>query len=201
MTISYFVTHPEVIIEPLRPVPDWGLSDKGFERIKAFCSRDILNDVTDVFVSDERKALDCAETLKTVCGKDFVTDRDLRENDRSSTGYIAPPRFWEVVSQFFEYPSQSVLGWERSLDAQSRIRAGTRRCIEGRSGVGDIVFLSHGGVGTLLLCEILGQKISRTLGQPISGGGCFFSFETETFRLLQGWEDIVPKSLSFNDIE
>ncbi len=192
MTTSYFVTHPEVVIEPSTPVPEWGLSSKGFERIRAFCGRRLLEEVTDVFVSDEQKALDCARTLKALRGNSFQSYSGLRENDRSSTGYVAPPRFWEIVHDFFAHPSQSVLGWERSIDAQKRIKDTVSRCIADRSGKGDIVFFSHGGVGTLLLCDLLGEPISRAQGQPIAGGGCFFAFETETLRLLHAWKDIVP---------
>lgn len=77
------------------------------------------------------------------------------------------------------------------MDAQQRVKATVSRCIADRAGTGDIVFFSHGGGSTLLLCDLLGEQISRAHGQPIGGGGCFFAFETETFRLLHGWKDIV----------
>lgn len=190
MTTSYFVTHPEVTIDPAVSVPEWGLSEVGSARIGAFCRRDLLAGVTDVFVSDERKALDCARTLEALRGTRFSVDRDLGENDRSSTGYVAPPRFWELVDAFFAEPSRSVEGWERSSDVQARVGVAVRRCIAHRAGSGDIVFFSHGGVGTLLLCALSGRSITRELGQPIAGGGCFFAFETETLRLLYGWAGI-----------
>ena len=191
MTTSYLVNHPEVMIDPAVAVPEGGLSEGGFERIRAFCRRDdMLAGVTDVFVSGERKALDCARTLEALRGTRFSIDSDLGENDRSSTGYVAPPRFWTLVDALFADPSHSVEGWERSSDAQARIVAAVRRCIAGRAGSGDVMFFSHGGVGTLLLCALSGHPISRRLGQPIAGGGCFFAFETETLQLLHGWTGI-----------
>lgn len=192
MTTVYFVTHPEVNIDPNVPVPAWSLSDKGKERINAFCARPELSNVTDVFVSDERKALDCAETFKQTHGVDFTIDPSLGENDRSSTGYVAPPRFWEIVSEFFAKPDESILGWERAADAQSRIKSAIRHCLASRKGDGDVVVFSHGGVGTLLLCVLMDQPISNDFGQPIGGGGCFFVFEAGTNRLIDGWKDIVP---------
>ena len=196
MPTCYFATHPEVIIDPAIAVPEWGLSETGMERIVAFCGRSLLDAVTDVFVSDERKALDCAESLCSRRGLSFEIRAGLRENDRSSTGYVAPPRFWEIVDAFFEHPDRSIFGWERALDAQERIVATVNRCIESRSGGGDAVFFSHGGVGTLLLSYLQGRPISRADGQPIAGGGCFFAFEAETLRLLHGWRDIVPGTMA-----
>ena len=35
MATVYFVTHPEVVVDPQIPVPDWGLSPVGWKRIEA----------------------------------------------------------------------------------------------------------------------------------------------------------------------
>ena len=192
MPIGCFVTHPEVVIDPATPVPGWGLSPRGLERMTAFCGRQLLDGVTDAFVSDERKALDCAETLRDIRSHAFAVDAGLGENDRSSIGYVAPPRFREIVAEFFARPGDSVLGWERAEDAQARVVAAVERCLADRDGGGDAVFFSHGGVGALLLCHLLGEPIARSREQPIAGGGCFFIFDTQTLRAVHGWEDIVP---------
>lgn len=193
MPTVYFVTHPEVVVDPQVPVPDWGLSAIGWQRIEAFCQRPELADVTDVFTSDERKAMDCAEAWQRARGLPFTARKDLRENDRSATGYVAPPRFWEIVDQFFGQPDTSILGWETARDAQARIKAGVAACIAARRGTGDLVIFAHGGVGTLLLSDLLGEPISRRHGQPIAGGGCYFAFDMESWALRQGWHDIVPE--------
>ena len=192
MTTVYFVTHPEVSIDPSVPVPDWQLSEAGRSRIKSFCVRPELRRVSDVYTSGERKATDCAEALKAERQLAFKIEPRLGENDRSSTGYIEPPRFWEIVARFFESPHESVLEWERAIDAQGRIREAVSDCIARRTGEGDICIFSHGGVGTLLLCDLMGEPISRKRGQPVSGGGCYFAFEAETRTLLHGWQDIAP---------
>ena len=194
MATVNFVTHPEVIVDPQVPVPDWGLSTVGWTRIEAFCQRPELAGVTDVFTSDERKAMDCAEALQRARGLPFATREDLRENDRSATGYVAPPRFWEIVDQFFGEPDTSILGWETARDAQARIKAGVAACIAARSGTGDLVIFAHGGVGTLLLSDLKGEPISRRHGQPIAGGGCYFAFDRESRALHHGWRDIVPEA-------
>lgn len=187
-----FVTHPEVTIDPAVPVPDWGLSPRGRERMAAFCARPELASVTRVFASDERKAREGADMLGERLGLPVTIEPHLGENDRSATGYIAPPRFWEIVDRFFAEPEQSVLGWERAADAQKRIRTAVRDCIAAHAGdAGDLCLVSHGGVGTLLLCDLIGEPISRHHGQPIAEGGCFFAFDAETLVLEHGWRDIV----------
>lgn len=193
MADVFFVTHPEVVVDPQVPVPDWGLSSVGRARIETFCQRPELASVTDVFTSDERKAMDCAEALQRARSLPFTTRDDLRENDRSATGYVAPPRFWEIVDQFFAEPDISILGWETARDAQARIKAGVAACIAARRGAGDLVIFAHGGVGTLLLSDLRGKPISRKHGQPIAGGGCYFTFDMASRVLRHGWRDIVPE--------
>ncbi len=116
-----FVTHPEVVIDPAVPVPDWPLSAKGRSRMEVFLRDPIVRDVRLVACSGERKARDGAEILASHFGVPIRVDEELGENDRSSTGFIAPPEFWEVVDRFFAAPNESVRGWERAADAQSRI--------------------------------------------------------------------------------
>lgn len=195
LSTLYFVTHPEVVIDPAIAVPDWRLSDLGRSRLMSFCQRDELSAVTDVFSSDERKAHDCAEFLEAARGLPFQLESRLRENDRSSTGYVAPPRFWEVVARFFGDPHESILGWERAIDAQDRICGAVRDCVANRKGAGDICLFSHGGVGTLLLCRILNEPISMKRGQPVGGGGCYFALDTETFSLIHDWVPIERADL------
>ena len=194
-----FVSHPEVTIDPAVPVPDWALSPRGRERMAAFCTRPELAGVSRIYASDERKARDGAEMLRERHGFPITIDPCLGENDRSATGYVAPPRFWEIVDRFFAEPKVSVLGWERAMDAQARIKTAVQNCIAIHTGgagrgcdVGDLCIVSHGGVGTLLLCDLLDRPISRRHGQPIAGGGCFFTFDGETGLLEHGWQDIVP---------
>ncbi|WP_418314282.1 hypothetical protein [Phyllobacterium zundukense] len=61
-------------------------------------------------------------------------------------------------------------------------------------GEGDILHFSHGGVGTLFLCDLMSEPISRKRGQPISGC-CCFAFEAETRTLIHGWQDIGENEL------
>jgi broad specificity phosphatase PhoE len=184
-----FVTHPEVVIDPAVPVPEWPLSPVGRRRMEAFIAHPMLRDVRSLYSSTERKAMDGAEILAAALHLPTATDEALGENDRSSTGYIAPPEFWEVVHEFFSRPMESVRGWERACDAQARIVAATQR-IARTAPAGDVAVVAHGGVGSLLIAHLLGAESARDHAQPHGGGGCFFVIDRERFTLLHGWRVI-----------
>ena len=85
------------------------------------------------------------------------------------------------------------------MDAQARIVAAVGRCVELAGGGGPIGIVSHGGVGTLLLCHLKGVPISRSedqhrpSGAPLpkgSGGGYRLVFEWPEARLVQAWTAI-----------
>lgn len=190
-----FITHPEVVIDPAVPVPHWPLSERGRARMAAFLSHPVIADIRAVACSDERKARDGAEILARHADVPILVDEELGENDRSATGYIAPPEFWEVVEAFFARPEESVRGWERAADAQARIvRAVTRSARQAPEG--DIAIVSHGGVGTLLLAHLKGARDARPFAQPHGGGGCYFVIDRERMTLLEGWRIIDERGPS-----
>lgn len=182
-----FITHPEVVIDPAVPVPEWSLSDKGRARMSAFAGSPVVAEVRALYSSTERKAMDGAEILGDRLGLSYTTDEALGENDRSATGYIAPPEFWEVVDAFFAKPHESVRGWERAIDAQERIVSAVKRIAWECPVAGDIAIVAHGGVGTLLVAHLMRTEDARSLAQPHGGGGCYFTIDRDSFRLLEGW--------------
>jgi broad specificity phosphatase PhoE len=191
-----FITHPEVVIDPAVPVPEWPLSPVGQTRMARFAGDAILNGVRSIYSSGERKAIDGAEILSKRLAIPPVIEEALGENDRSSTGYIAPPEFWEVVDAFFSRPMDSIRGWERAIDAQTRIVEAVRR-IGNVAPAGDIAIVAHGGVGSLLIAHLSGAETARDFAQPHGGGGCYFVIDRERFALRQGWRVIdQPASAS-----
>lgn len=190
MTAVHFITHPEVLIDPAVPVPDWPLSSVGRQRMRAALEQPWLRHVRSVFSSAERKARDAADILAGHLGLSAVIVADLGENDRSATGYLPKAEFEAVADRFFARPEESVRGWERAIDAQCRIAGAVERVIGTAATVGDIAIVSHGGVGALLLCHLKGVPISRAEDQPGDGGGNVFSFDAATRRLLSGWRRI-----------
>lgn len=99
----------------------------------------------------------------------------MEENDRSATGYLPEAEFQQMADAFFARPTESVRGWERAVDAQARIVAAVEAALAAYGDAGQrLLFVGHGGVGTLLLCHLAGYPISRAHDQPPVGGGCWF---------------------------
>jgi len=189
MSLLIFLTHPEVVIDPAVPVPEWPLDAVGRRRAERFAEMLVGRNVTAVYASTERKAMDGAAIVAERLGLPYGTDEELGENDRSATGYIAPPEFWEVVGEFFARPHESIRGWERAVDAQARIvRAVNRVNRDGSSG--DVVVVSHGGVGRLLTAHLQKVAIGRESRPQHPGGGCFLVVDRETLAIRQDWRAI-----------
>ncbi len=192
--IVRYLTHPQVAIDPVVPVPEWRLSPLGRARTAALAASGALAGTTRVISSAEMKAIETAEILALALGIAIDIREATHENDRSATGFLPPAEFEVVADQFFADPTTSIRGWERALDAQSRIVRGVDAALA-HPAVGDILFVGHGGVGTLLLCHVAGLPIARQHDQP-AGGGSIFAFECATRRLLHGWQTIEDFSAS-----
>ncbi len=189
MAIVHFITHPEVVIDPALPVPEWPLSPVGLQRTRLALGRPWLLGVRSVFSSAERKAIDAASLLAESLGLDPIVVEGLGENERSATGYLPRAEFEAVADEFFAQPEKSVRGWERAADAQRRIIDAVEH-VTSTALVGDIAIVSHGGVGALLLCHLKAVPISRSEDQPGGGGGNVYAFGRSGRRLLSGWRRI-----------
>jgi broad specificity phosphatase PhoE len=191
-----FITHPEVVIDPAVPVPEWPLSALGRRRMERFCESLAARNVAAVVSSAERKARDGAGIIAERLRIPATVDVELGENDRSATGYIAPPEFWDVVDEFFAQPDRSIRGWERAVDAQARVVRAVER-VARLPVEGDVAIVSHGGVGALLMAHLSDAPISRRFDQPHGGGGCCFAIDRDSLRLREGWrvlEDFGPEA-------
>jgi broad specificity phosphatase PhoE len=180
-----YLTHPQVKIDPATPVPSWGLSDVGKARAEALASTAKLSGTTQVISSGERKAIETAEIVAAKLNVDVEVRDAMHENDRSATGFLAPGEFEAVADQFFAQPLVSIRGWERAIDAQSRIVREVEHVLA-RNRLGDVIFVGHGAVGTLLFCHFSGLAIDRIHDQPAGGGHCF-AFAKEGCRVLHPW--------------
>src|SRR6266851_4452373 len=125
-----YLTHPQVKIDPVIPVPSWGLSEVGRARTEAIASTGRLSGTTQIISSGERKAID-------------TQLRIVREVEH----------------------------------------------VLARNRPGDVLFIGHGGVGTLLYCHYFGFAIDRTCDQP-AGGGYFFAFTEKGRRVQHSWRRI-----------
>ena len=188
----HFITHPDVLIDPAVPVPDWPLSERGRTRMQAVLGQPWAPRLRSLFCSTERKARDGAAILAEALGLSVTEIEGLGENDRSSTGYLPKLEFEAMADAFFARPQESVRGWERAADARRRIVAAVDEVLLRAPAEGDIAIVSHGGVGALLLCHLQGRPISRAADQPAGQGGHHYAFTAENRRLLHGWRSIDP---------
>lgn len=196
-TIRY-LTHPQVLIDPARAVPDWSLSPVGAARVAALAARPgALSGTRTVISSAETKALETARPLATALGAVLEIRPRMHENDRSATGLLAPDQFEEMADAFFAHPGTSIRGWETADAAQKRILDEVMACL-GDGSEGDLLFVGHGGVGTLLFCALSGLAIDRRHDQGPGGGGCWFQFGGTRGKPvgapLRGWQPMETLS-------
>ena len=92
-------------------------------------------------------------------------------------------RRWPI--SFFAQPLVSIRGWERAIDAQLRIVREVELVLA-RDRAGDVLFVGHGTVGTLLFCHYSGFAIDRAHDQP-AGGGHYFALVNDGRRVLHPW--------------
>ena len=186
-TVRY-LTHPQVLIDPAKPIPDWSLNAIGVARVAALAADPgALAQTRRVISSNEAKALETARPLAKALGAALEIRAAMHENDRSATGFLPPAEFEAVADQFFAHPAESVRGWETAQNAQTRILREVEACLA-EPGAGDVLFVGHGGVGTLLFCALSGLPISRVHDHGPGGGGCWFAFDLLDRKPQQGWQ-------------
>ncbi len=188
----HLITHPEVLIDPAVPVPDWALSPRGIERSRAMLARPWMAGIGAVFSSAERKAREMADILGMHLSLPVGIDPGLGENDRTATGYLPKAAFEAMADTFFANPDERVNGWESATMAQGRMVAAVARVLRAAPPAVDVAIIAHGGVGTLLLCHLRGIAISRAMDQPGGGGGGGnrFAFSDPDGVTLSGWQPI-----------
>jgi broad specificity phosphatase PhoE len=180
-----YLTHPQVKIDPAVPVTSWSLSAVGRTRTETLANTGWLSGTTQIISSGERKAIETAEIIAGKLKVAVEVRETMYENDRSATGFLPPKEFEAVADQFFAQPFVSTRGWERAIDAQFRIVREVEQVLA-RDRAGDVLFVGHGAVGTLLFCHYAGVAIDRAHDQP-AGGGHWFAFVEDGRRVLHPW--------------
>ena len=183
-----YLSHPQVQIDPDKGIMDWSLSDVGRRRVTSLANSCALKGTSVVISSAETKAIETARPLAKALSGNLHIREMMHENDRSSTGFLPPKEFETVADQFFAYPNVSIRGWETAAAAQSRIVEEIDICLCTHK-CGDILFVGHGAVGTLLFCHLSGLPIDRKFDQQ-PGGGCFFEFSSLQKKPVSGWRPI-----------
>lgn len=172
---AYYLTHPQVQIDPAVPVPEWSLSAVGRGRIEAIVKKPWVASLRRIVSSEERKATETAELIGRSIGIAVEIKPDMGENDRSATGFIAPDKFEAAADAFFANPDASWNGWETARAAQARIVSAVHEALNEHVARSPVLFVGHGAVGTLLKCHLAGRPVSRREDQS-GGGGNIYAF-------------------------
>ena len=186
MSTLYYVTHPNVRVDPDVPVPDWSLSEVGRERANSMANQSWLGSVQRLISSTEQKALEMAAIVAEFTGLSIEERNGIGETDRSSTGFVPHEVHEDLADRFFAVPEESASGWERAIDAQQRIVA----ALDDVTTPGDeaVMVVGHGAVGTLLMSHLAGLAIDRQHDQP--GQGHYWAYDRTTQQLLHRWHPI-----------
>lgn len=182
----FYLTHPQVAIDPAVPVARWGLNAVGRARAESAARSVWVAGVAAIVSSEETKAVETAAIIGAALGVTPEARADMGENDRTSTGYLENAAFEAMADRFFARPEVSAEGWETAKAAQARVLAAARDVLAGDLPPGDVLLVGHGAVGTLLMTALSEAPISRALDQP-HGGGNVFAFEAASGRVLHRW--------------
>lgn len=188
MTLWY-LSHPEVAIDPAVAVPEWGLSPVGRRRLARVASRAPWRDASRVVSSAETKAQEAAALIAAASGVAVEVRAETGEIDRSAAGFLPPDEFEGVADAFFARPTASVRGWERAVDAQARVVAALADLLGERGASdADVVVVGHGGVGTLWACHLAGTPIDRVWDQ--TGQGNVQAVDRSSGTVLHRWRPL-----------
>jgi broad specificity phosphatase PhoE len=129
-----YISHPNVLIDPDVPVPDWSLNAEGQRRAQAMTTMAWTASIGRIISSNETKARMTADILAAALGLEVEVRPETGEIDRSATGYLSHERHSELARRLFAEPDVSAEGWETATDAQARVvsaaasRRDVRRC-------------------------------------------------------------------------
>lgn len=187
MALLRYVSHPDVDQDPTVPVPRWSLSDRGRARAQTMLRQPWLTEVGRVVSSEETKALETARIVADHLDLAVEVRSTTGEVDRSSTGFIVASRHEELADRLFGEPTRSADGWERAIDAQARVAEALADLLAPTATPADpdVLVVGHGGVGTLLYCQVAGLTIDRRHDQP--GQGHYWSYDRESAIALHPW--------------
>jgi len=184
-----FITHPDVVIDPGVPVPDWPLNERGRARMHAMTTCPWVRGVRRIFASNERKARDAAQILADglrLSGYSVIAN--LGENDRSATGFLAKDEFEVTVDAFFARPAQSIRGWEPAANAQARIVSAVEQAVSQTREGADIALVGTVARGPCSIATSRGcRSIAVTISPPrMAATGSASTKRAENFCVMAG---------------
>lgn len=192
MPAAYYFTHTQLRVDPSIPVRDWHLSDEGRARVLRVAGAPWLQRVTRVITSTEYRVIETAHILAGRRHLPVEIHPQLRDHARPPSEFLSVIELDRSLDAFFARPAESAKpGWETAADAQRRVVTAMDALLRAKTDDGDLVIIGHGGVGTLLLCHLVGVPIARQ-HYPPPPGGTLFAFDCASRRVLFRWRPVAP---------
>ncbi len=185
MATLWYVSHPEVRIDPAVPVPRWGLTDTGRSRAHAMCRQPWVGAIERIITSDETKALELAAIVGAHRSLPVEVRPTTAETDRRSTGFVPQAEHDALAAAWFAEPEVSPSGWEPAGAVQARVTRALADLLEGATSA---MIAGHGGAGTLWWCHLMGVPIEAFRDQPSPGH--YYAVDLATRRPVHGWRRI-----------
>ncbi len=181
----YFITHPDVVIDPKKYKSFWELSAEGIGAAKRVAIKSFWKDINNIYTSTEIKTIQTAEIINKKHKIPYESTNCLNEFESKSTGFLPIEEFIDAMKSFYEKPAESFRGWERLIDAEYRVL----NCIKKITRMPEnssIAIIGHGATGTLLKCFYKG--VTPSWEEDPKQTGCYFIADIENKKLIQDWK-------------
>jgi broad specificity phosphatase PhoE len=169
------IRHSIPLIDPARPARDWVLSAEGHAAAATLAERLVGHGIGAVVSSDEAKASQTAQALAARLQLPPALDRDLREHERASVGYLPRTQFEASIARFFAEPGVRVFGDEAADEVFSRFSAAVERSMAAKTG--NVALVTHGTALTLYLARTAGidplpfwRSLTLPMAIEVAGG-------------------------------
>ena len=170
MKTIYFITHPNVSVDPTKPPKEWHISDLGKERVQTLGEEAFWRYVQHIFTSPEARAIETSDILHEMHHIAVRPFEELQEQRRSNTNYFLSLTDLAITMRmFFTRPKESIRGWESAIDTQNRIVSAIDSLQELYPDYQTVAIISHGIVGSLLRSYLMQHPIEESLCQDQIG--------------------------------
>ncbi len=150
MPVLVLVKHSLPTIHPSVPSREWRLSEEGRVRSRILAEKLEQYDLDEVISSNEHKAIETAEILKSVLDIPVEVVEGLHEHERSHVGFLEKDHFEQSIARFFSRPTELVFGEETADAAYDRFSKAVHG-LSDRFPLANVALVTHGTVLSLFM--------------------------------------------------
>ncbi len=186
MTKLIVITHPAVIIDPLIPIDEWSLSEKGWKQVRQAFKLEFWTSVDVLYSSYELKAYSMAEKASKKFSIPFDSAHKIYDlGETRGRTFIPPDQFDQAVKEWYSDLDHNVNGWEPINTMSKRVST----CIDSlmrKHKNRTVAVIAHGGSGTMIKCHVQGIVPSQN-EDPHKVAGGYFVADWEEKKIIRDW--------------